>query len=141
MSNFPGHSGRLYSGMWNPLDKDMVFTGGEDSCVYGWRVSKQIHSLPNKKVFKKATLKKGKELTPSNSTIKGGPPSSNNTSGSSDYLTLDVIAALDAKRRELVSQDSSLLTDENSESMNILEPRLNGKESSFSFCFLMKRFL
>ena len=53
MANFSGHSNRLFSGLWSPIDSDVIFTGGDDSTVFGWRISAQKNNLPSKKVTKK----------------------------------------------------------------------------------------
>jgi hypothetical protein len=45
----------LFSALWRPIDKDVVFTGGDDSTVFGWRISEQKNTTPQKKVFKKIT--------------------------------------------------------------------------------------
>ena len=37
----------------NLINKDVVFTGGDDSTVFGWRISEQKSTLPTKKLNKK----------------------------------------------------------------------------------------
>ena len=46
MANFRGHHSRLLSVAFSDLDPDLVYTGGDDFCVYGWRPSEQKHQAP-----------------------------------------------------------------------------------------------
>jgi WD40 repeat protein len=53
VANFSGHACRLYCGLWSPVDSDVVFTGGDDSTVFGWKISEQTNKTPTKKLPKK----------------------------------------------------------------------------------------
>ncbi len=45
VANFGGHGGRLMACTWNALEADTAVTGGEDSCLRVWNVSRQSHKV------------------------------------------------------------------------------------------------
>ena len=61
ISNFSGHAGRLFCGLWSPIDPNIVFTGGEDSTIYGWNINNQKDKLPVKKNAKKSIARKPRD--------------------------------------------------------------------------------
>lgn len=48
LANYRGHVGYLLSVDWSPVDPDVIWTGGKDSTVQEWRVSKQEFTKPPK---------------------------------------------------------------------------------------------
>ncbi|RHZ46556.1 hypothetical protein Glove_615g12 [Diversispora epigaea] len=46
ISIFGGHNGRILSCMWSLDDEDLIFTGGDDSICFGWRLSENPYDLP-----------------------------------------------------------------------------------------------
>ncbi len=52
LANFSAHKNRLLCGIWSPIDRDIVMTGGDDSTVFGWNINQQGDKLPKKKVKK-----------------------------------------------------------------------------------------
>ena len=81
--------------MWSPLNPNLVFTGGEDSTVFGWTIDSQTEKLPVKKSppkkFASKNIKEAKEMSPPRS------------SEASDLLFL-----LETKRRELTLEPDTL---------------------------------
>ena len=67
VSNFSGHAGRLFCGLWSPTDHNIVFTGGEDSTIFGWNILEQKDKVPVKRNVNKRAgrkVKESKEQTP-----------------------------------------------------------------------------
>lgn len=48
LANYRGHVGYLLSVDWSPVDPDVIWTGGRDSTVQEWRISKQEFTKPPK---------------------------------------------------------------------------------------------
>lgn len=59
LANFRGHSGRVFTGLWDPNgEADLVYTGGEDCLVCVWRPSCQTEKIPAKNNNKLRNLDK-----------------------------------------------------------------------------------
>ena len=92
--NFSGHKGRLFCGLWSPLDSNVVYTGGEDSTVYGWNIQLQNNKLPIKKAAKKIAVRKGRDIK------------------EQSVLSDDVQIILDTKRKEIIMSDDQIKMNE-----------------------------
>jgi WD40 repeat protein len=44
--NYRGHTSRVLCVSWDVCDPDLVYSGGEDSCLHAWRLSAQTHTAP-----------------------------------------------------------------------------------------------
>ncbi|KAL1925007.1 uncharacterized protein VTP21DRAFT_4661 [Calcarisporiella thermophila] len=40
LAQFRGHENRILCAAWNVLDEDVIWTGGDDQVVFGWRISR-----------------------------------------------------------------------------------------------------
>lgn len=120
VANFRGHHGRVYCCQWSWSDSDLVFSGGEDYCVIGWRPSQQEHTLPTRGRRYRVQLPTGVKAVPHTSS-SGGPASSKGGSGSRRVHTVsggssvgdpassleELKGLLEEKRTELASNGSA----------------------------------
>ncbi|KAM3869078.1 gem-associated protein 5 [Diretmus argenteus] len=79
VSNYRGHAGHLLCVDWSPVDPDVVWTGGKDSTVQEWSVSKQEFTKPpkgKKMMDKMKTNPKQKKKSRKEAGPEGAPPPS-----------------------------------------------------------------
>ena len=48
LSNYRGHSGRLFCVQWSMTHPDMIYSGADDFSVHAWKPSSQEYSVPPK---------------------------------------------------------------------------------------------
>ncbi|KAM9333778.1 gem-associated protein 5 [Pholidichthys leucotaenia] len=72
ISNYRGHAGHLLCVDWSPVDPDVVWSGGKDSTVQEWSVSRQEFTQPPK--GKKMVELKEKRKSSSKKKKKSGVP-------------------------------------------------------------------
>lgn len=48
-ANFRGHTDRVFHAVWNPLNSDEIFSGGEDLTLQCWKISEQYETKPPSK--------------------------------------------------------------------------------------------